>query len=795
MHKYILIILFLILSITLFSQEKFKQTIRGTVVDKYSQTPLVGANVILSETNPAVGTTTDINGNFRLENIPVGRIGIQITFIGYNPVTLSNLNLTTGKELVLNIELEEKVITSEEVVVKAYQGKDKPLNEVATVSARSFTIEETERYAGSIGDPARMVANYAGVISQGDYRNDIIIRGNSPMGLLWRMEDIDIPNPNHFGALGTTGGPVSILNNNLLSNSDFFTGAFPAEYGNALSGVFDLQMRNGNNEKHEYTGQIGFNGFELGVEGPFAKKTKASYLANYRYSTLVLFNYMNIDVGQGTSIPQYQDLSFKLNIPTVKYGTFSLFGIGGLSFIKLYDSEKKTDEISHGCLGTDIDFGSDMGVIGLSHLFFFNEKTRLKTNISVQGSLNTTLLDSLKFDSEGNYIPDSKYPFYRKNYSEIKYSVSTHLKRKFNAKNNFITGITFNIYQIDFIDSIYLYEYQKFKISTDAEGEMCLFQSYAQWQHKFSDYLTFYTGLHHQHFTLNNSWAIEPRIGMKWEIIDNHSLNFGFGMHSQLQPHFVYFNRTLDTLTFTYFETNKNLDFSKSTHFVLGYDYLISTDLRLKAECYYQYLYDIPVKESMPQFSMLNAGDYYEIPTEDSLLNNGTGKNYGIEFTFEKFFLRGYYFLLTTSLFDSKYKGYDGFIRNTAFNGNYVINVLAGYEFKIGKYHLLSFDFKTVWAGGKRYTPINLQESVLQNATIYNWDEAYKDKYDDYFKIDVKVGFKMNSKKFTQEWALLIQNVTDHQNIFMESFNPATGKIKTDYQQGFFPMVLWRIQF
>lgn len=143
---------------------------------------------------------------------------------------------------------------------------------MATVSARSFTVEETSRYAGSLNDPSRMAANYAGVSSTSDARNDIIIRGNSPLGVLWRLNGMEIPNPNHFGSLGTTGGPVSILNNNLLDKSDFLTGAFPAEYGNALAGVFDLQMRSGNNEKTEFLGQVGFNGFELGAEGPIGKK-------------------------------------------------------------------------------------------------------------------------------------------------------------------------------------------------------------------------------------------------------------------------------------------------------------------------------------------------------------------------------------------------------------------------------------------------------------------------------------------------------------------------------------------
>jgi hypothetical protein len=178
------------------------------------------------------------------------------------------------------------VYTLDDVTVRPDIRKDQAINEMAVVSARSFTIDETERYAGSLGDPSRMAANFAGVTSVSDQRNDIVIRGNSPLGLLWRLEGLEIPNPNHFGSIGTTGGPISMLNINHLTNSDFYTGAFPAEYGNALAGAFDIRMRNGNNQKHEFMGQMGFNGFELGAEGPFSSNSQASYMANFRYSTL-----------------------------------------------------------------------------------------------------------------------------------------------------------------------------------------------------------------------------------------------------------------------------------------------------------------------------------------------------------------------------------------------------------------------------------------------------------------------------------------------------------------------------
>jgi len=787
-YSYILLIILLFVGTSISAQQtSYSQTIRGRVLDKITTAPLPGATIIITGSDPIVGTSTDIDGYFRLENVPLGRIGLQVSYIGYQSANLANLELTSGKELVLKIELEENVFTIETVVIKAETDKDKPLNKMASVSARSFSVEETNRFAGSYGDPSRMASNFAGVFSVSDSRNDIIIRGNSPMGLLWRLDGISIPNPNHFGALGTTGAPVSILNNNLLTNSDFFTGAFPAEYGNALSGVFDLQMRTGNNEKFEFAGQIGFNGFEVGIEGPFSKKSQASYMASYRYSTLRVFEALGIDFVAGSSIPDYQDLSFKIDLPTKNWGRFSLFGIGGKSKIKIYNSEKDEEEFSYGLLGTDTDFSSNMGTIGLSNIYFFSENTKLTTNLSVQGSESITYIDSI-VQTE----PLEKFDFYRSDYKETVYLASANLSHKFNRKNNIETGLTYSHYDVLYADSVF--DEEVFKIHTLAEGTMGIFQAHFQWQHRFSDKLMLNSGLHFQDFTLNNSWALEPRVGMNWQFQQEQSLNFGYGLMSQTQPKMNYFTQS-QLPDGSYIETNRDMDFSKSHQLVLGYEYFFAGPMRFKTETYYQYLFNVPVKASFPEYSMLNQGDYFAISLEDSLINQGKGYNYGIELTFERFLSQGYYFLFTTSLFQSKYRGYDEKLRNTAYNGNYVINALGGYEIKVGKHNSIAFDLRTVFAGGRRYTPIDVDKSMETGTTEYDWSRAYELQYDPYFTLDVKISFKMNTKKLYQEWSLDIKNITDQQNTFQQLYNPLTGEIRTDYQQGLFPMFFYKIRF
>ncbi|HCN05819.1 MAG TPA: TonB-dependent receptor, partial [Bacteroidetes bacterium] len=266
------------------------QVVRGTVIDAISNAPIPGARVtVMIDGKGPKGAIVQRDGSFKIAGIDLGRHTISIASIGYDPYVNDNVLVTSGKEVVLTITLNEAFSQTADVEVVYERAKDVGTtnNEYATVSGRAFNLEDTKRYAGALGDPSRMAQNFAGVVGANDSRNDIVVRGNSPAGMLWMMEGMIIPNPNHFGSLGSTGGPVSMLNNNVLDKSDFMTSAFPAMYGNAISGAFDLQMRKGNTDRHEFVGQIGFNGFEFGAEGPTWEGS--SYLVNYRYSTLGIF--------------------------------------------------------------------------------------------------------------------------------------------------------------------------------------------------------------------------------------------------------------------------------------------------------------------------------------------------------------------------------------------------------------------------------------------------------------------------------------------------------------------------
>ncbi len=791
-HFLLITILFSVYSLT-YSQEEeeYNQNIRGTVTDKESGYPLAGVTVAVVSTSPQKGAITNDKGEFVIKQVPVGRHTVMLKLVGYDQVILNNQLVTSGKELILNVEMIELVQEQEDIELKLVEDKKGEVkNKNTSVSTRTFSIEETSRYAASRNDPARMAQNFAGVSQGNDSRNDIIIRGNSPLGIQWRMDGIVIPNPNHFGAFGTTGGPVNIINNNVLDNSDFLTGAFPAEYGNVLAGVFDLNMRKGNSGGLEAMAQMGFNGLELGVEGPFKKESASSFVANYRYSTLELFDLMGISFGT-VAIPEYQDLSFKLNFPTEKAGVFSVFGVGGISKIEFLGSELGEDDLFSE-RSEDVVFKSGTGVVGLSHLYFLNEKASVKTNLAVSGITNLILVDSITYDS--NSVLLGTVPEYRNHFDQVKYTFNSNYNHKFDAKNNVTGGFTLDMYNFNLVDSALVDDGSTFFPIRNFDGGTLLSQAYLHWQHKFSNNTTLNTGVHAQHLSLNNSFTLEPRIGIRSNLDDKQTISFGTSLHSQIQPFQIYFLED-EVSPGNYVRTNEELDYTRAAHLMLGYDRSISSNVRFKAEAYYQYIYNAPVESEASSYSILNAGADFGISSIDSLVNEGTGRNFGVELTLERFFAKNYYFLSTLSLYDSKYKGSDGVLRNTAFNGSYVYNLLAGKEFNFNSKSALIIDLKVTYAGGKRYTPVDVDESIAEGETVFDDSKAFSEQFDPYFRPDIKISFRRNGKKATQEWALDIQNFIGRKNIFSQEFDVTTGEVKTNYQLGFFPVGQYRILF
>jgi len=763
------------------------QTVKGIVTDEQSGNMLTRVTLSVEGIQPMIAGSTDSTGNFKLGNVPVGRQTFKASMVGYEEAVAANIEVTSSREVVLEIRLRERIKKLDDILISTGKQKNKALNEMAVVSARQFSMDEAVRYSGTRNDPSRMAQNFAGVSGTNDARNDIVIRGNSPAGVLWRMDGIDIPNPNHFSTLGATGGPVSILNTNTLKNSDFLTSAFPSQYGNALAGVFDLRMRNGNSEQYEYLGQMGFNGFEFAAEGPLNKNAKSSFLIDYRYSMVAAIQSLGLSVGTGAATPNYQDIHFKLHIPTKKWGTFDWFGLGGESNIVFpYDTQDNLYASNDGSL-RDRTFKSLTGISGLTNTYFFNSNTSGKFTLAVSGFQSRYKETIVDVDKPDKLAQDRKYV-------QVRYAAGYTFNKKFSPKNQLTAGIITDLSKLSLKQDYIPDGDSSITTFVDSKKNALLVKAFTNLGHRFSDELSTNIGLYYQHFSLNNTWSIEPRWNIKYQFKTNQAVSFGTGFHSQTQPLEVYFYQLKNNNGQTDL-SNKNLDLVKSVHTVLGYDFSISRHLRFKTEVYAQFIYNAAVEKIASSFSMLNAGADFYFPDKTNLVNNGKGYNYGVEFTLERFLNKGFYYLLTASVFQSKYKGSDEVWRNTAFNTNFTGNVLVGKEFKINQRASFSVDTKIGIAGGQRYTPFDMAASQAGGYVIFREDEAYSQRNNTYCRWDLKFSYNRNGKYTTQKWYVDLQNVTNRENIYIRTLNPKTGTTGEINQIGFFPNINYQITF
>ncbi|HZI26052.1 MAG TPA: TonB-dependent receptor [Chryseolinea sp.] len=780
-------IIFVLICLQLLGNELFSQTltqtVRGKIVDQESRTSLPGANVIVLDSDNRLGSTTDADGNFRIDNVPVGRISLVITFIGYEDKVLPNILVTSGKETVLDIVLKESLVMMEAIEIKADKDKSEIANEMALTSARAFTVEETKRYAGSFNDPARMVSAYAGVDTDPSGNNSIIVRGNSPKGIQWRLEGIDIPNPNHFSDEGATGGPINTLNSQMLANSEFYTGAFAPEFGNALSGVFDMRLRNGNNERREYSFSLGILGTDASIEGPFVKGGGSSYLVNYRYSTLSLLNNMGLVDFDG--IPKYQDLSFKINVPTASFGTFSFFGLGGKSNIKEEEFEDDTEEK----LLEEGNYKAHMGVIGVTQNWSLGSKTYVQNSLSISENGSGFL----------GYKPNEQNELTQNDDMQLdknSFKAATTFNHKFNAQHNVQAGLIYTRHSFDFYSNYFDEETSQFVSEQDMKGTADHYQGFVSWKYRPWKDVSVVSGFHVEKISMNDDISVEPRASVKWQFHPHQALTAGFGIHGKMESLTNYYSIvTADDGSTSM--PNKSLDLSKARHYILGYENKLTSNLFLKVEAYYQQLYNIPIENKAgSSYSLINQMEGF---TDRALVNEGTGRNMGVEITLERYFADNYYFLITASVFDSKYKAMDGVERNTLFNGNYVGNILVGKEWNLNskkqKNKVIGINAKISSLGARRYTPINLDASIAQGETVFYEDQAFSKQGDNVFIANFAVSYRIDNKRISQELKLDIQNATNNSAELGYYYNENKGKIESFDQLPLLPVVMYTIHF
>ena len=734
-----------------FSQS-LTQTIQGVVIDKDTRQPLIGATVQVAESSPVLGTVTDENGAFTLEKVPVGRQIIECGYLGYQTFRSDAVILNAAKALTMSIELIEAAEQLQEVVVTAYTRSNDPINELAVVSARSFSVEETQRYAASVNDPGRLAMSFPGVQPSRDRRSDIIVRGNSSIGLLWRLEGIDIPNPNHFARRGTSGGGITIFSISMLSNSDFLTGAFPAEYGNATAGVFDVKFRKGNREKAEYTFRAGLLGLDFSTEGPF-KKGRSSYLVNYRYSTLGILNDLGFPLVGKRFDNTFQDLSFNLNFPSAdNRTTLSWWGMGGLSN-EIQNPLDPAEERSNFDEFSSYEFRTNMGATGLSLTHLLDDKSYLKATLAL-------MAQDIYWRDDTVGASDNRFTYNKEDYLDQRLSLSLFYSRKFSAKTTLKAGLIANQISYDlFQDSVNLVNGRQRRI-LDVDESAQLLQPFAQIRWRPHPQFTLNAGFHTLYLTLNQTGAIDPRLGMRYEISDRQWISFGYGLHSRHLPLGTYFTQVNGALP------NLDLPMMRAHHLVLAFESMIKEKLRLHAEVYYQHLFQLPVgAEQGTTYTIINDIQGFANRALDS---RGIGRNAGLDISLERAFDQGAFFLISGSVFTSKYRtGEDGPWYNTQYNSGYMATFAGGKEWKSGRSGTLQLGLRLLLNGGMPITP--LSTGINGRAAYYfpplDYSRPFADKTAVYFRPDLRIAYRKDKPKSAWQLALDIQNVMNRLNV------------------------------
>ena len=755
--------------------EKPTQTVRGIVLDSKTNAPIEFATVRIMNVG-SLGSTTDSLGRFRIDNVPGGRCNIQTSYVGYNTNIFNEIPVTSSKEVYMEITLDENIHSLAEVVIQPEIKKDKPLNAMAITGGRMISMEEAGRFANGFDDPARLSSAFAGVA--GDVgTNAVAIRGNSPQFTQWRLEGVEIPNPTHFADLtGLGGGFLSALSTQVIGNSDFYNGAFPSEYSNALSGIFDMQIRNGNNQKYEHTFQLGILGIDLASEGPISRKHGSSYIFNYRFSTtsLATGNDMNL---------KYQDLSFKLNFPTRKAGTFSIWGIGLIDRYKPEAIDRDEWETQGDRQSGNTAFDKAAG--GLTHKYLINADTYIRSSLAATYSKDRTRADQMTEDDKLVHVGDIRN-------SKWDIVFNSYLNKKFNSNHINRTGITVTGLQYDLdykISPNFGLDVPMEQIST-GNGGSCVLSAYSSSVINLSNHLTTSLGITAQYFTLNKNWTVEPRAALKWSFNPKHALALAYGLHSRREKLDYYFvEQEANGKT----ESNRYLDFSKAHHFGLTYDWNINSYMHLKVEPYYQYLFRIPVEENS-SFSIINHQSFY---LDRILKNRGSGVNYGIDITLEQYMKNGFYYMITASLFKSKYKAGDNIWRNTRLDKNYLLNILAGKEWMVGrnKQNVLSLNGRIFFQGGDRYTPVDEGKSMIEHDIKFDETRAYSKKFDPSINGDISFSYRINKKKISHEFSIKMLNVGMRTGMHFYQYNEKTHKIEKKDGSGLIPNISYKIYF
>ena len=774
------------------------QTLRGTVTDAITGETLIGATVQITEI-PGKGAVTDYDGNYRIDVGQSGRFTVTSSYVGYEPNVMKEVLISGSKEVVIDITLRENLKELSEVVIRPRVNKESTVNPTALVGGMMLSMEEASRYAGGYNDPARLVTAFAGVAGEST-GNGISVHGNAPQFMQYRLEGVEIFMPNHFSGLYNAGyGMVSALNSNVVTNSDFFVSTFNSNYNNALSGVFDVKMRNGNNDKFENGVQVGSVGIEWTGEGPISKKHNSSFIVNYRFGFTTLARKLKILDTEGSQY-DFQDLSLKLNFPTKKAGMFSIFALGFID--KAWDVQLDLEDIHSIYDASNLQGRLYNAVVGASHKIYFDNKWTWRSTIAynMQHSKSDMEYWGLNFDANHKItgFEGKDYPFSYLKQNEDRIVFNTELSKQVNPRWLVQLGAEYShrFFDLSYRTADNVYEpvpVTPYYATKDNTGLASIFWSNL-WKPAEGWSVNF--GVSGSYFLLSKNFSFEPRASVKWEPGNRHSIAFGYGLHSMIEQLDAYFFRNPDgTLA------NKDLGFSKAHHFLATYMYKFTDNLNLRLNAYYQYGFDIPVGINGSTYCTVNRLFNY---VEEPLVNKGNTRNYGADITLEHYMDKGFYGQLNFSIFKAEFRGLDKKWRNQLYDRGYMLKVLGGKEWMMGKQkqNVFNVSAKYTLQGGLRHTPVdvaamtaNVAAGIIDAEPIYKDDEVMSLKYDPISLIDLTVSYKINCKKVSHTIAFEGINILQNETPYAVHYDFATGQLRYDKSGISLPNLYYRLDF
>lgn len=775
----------LLQSLNLWAQQP-GQIVRGNVVDAIDLQPVTVAAVSLVGKGKTYRVNTDVAGDFILDNVAAGRYNLVAQASGFELLLMNELLVHSGKELVLELALKPVMTEVSDVIILQRMDPE-------GISTNLISVEATKRFAAVYFDPARLAPSLPGVVQANDQANHLVVRGNSPNGILWRMEGADILSPNHLTNAGTfsdraslSGGGTSLLSTQMMSGTRFNTGPAPARLGNALSGVFDVGLRPGNNQRTEYTAQFGLIGIDLAAEGPFSEKSKASYLINYRYSTVGLLGLMGVPLGDESI--SYQDVAFNVVLPTAKAGQFTVWGMGGKSFTR-FDGQTSDSLATVAKERFDIDFESRMAAAGVTHRTTIGSKLGWRTSLAI------------------SHLGSKREEALLRNGLEPRITGRDDLAQTRGSFNSNLTWIPGRTWEIKVGTQLNYDHYEVFAregnpqtAGTSAivggKGSGMLLQPYVELGKTIRTNLELVAGLRGSYFFLNNTRALEPRAFASYRINNRHHLQAGYGRHSQQQPAAVYYSMSghgSGTLT----NPNLDLDLTRSDQYMLSYVWWMQRHMKLKFSPYFQRLFNVPVGTAPNStFSALNLLEGY---VSDSLVNAGEGENKGIELMFERTLHKNYYLLLSGSLYDSRYTDRSGNWYDARFNGRYSFAASGGWEKewmgKNQKQRVIGINGRMVYRGGFNLQEVDLAASRQVQQTVFDESNGFPIQLADYWRADLRITYKRNRKNFTSTFAIDLQNALNTRNEAYRYYDFVQDKVVRRYQLGLIPLLSYRIEF